>query len=114
MLGTPTLGSNALGATLAEAGKLKEVHGLWFNAKDFLLDGYRLVNSRFDKCQLTVLSNQFELISCHLDESSQVLYGADPLKIIKLWNSRTPYFYENFPAYAPVKNNDGTITIKGI
>jgi hypothetical protein len=108
------LGNTQLGTTLAEAGKLQDVHGLWFNSKNIVLDGYRFINCRFDLCQLTILSSQFELLSCHIDENTQILYGIDPLKVIKIWNSRNPAMYNQWPMYAPIRNADGTISIKGI
>jgi len=108
------LGSTKLGTVLAEVGALQDVSGLWFNSKNFVLDGYRFINCRFDVCQLTIFSSQFELIDCHIDESTQILYGIDPLKVIKLWNSRTPVMYNQWPMYAPTRNANGTISIKGI
>ena len=100
-------------SALAAIGQLQDVNGLWYNTKTFVIDGYRFINCRFDSCQLTVLSSRFELINCFVDDNTQFLYGSDPMKIVRLWNSRNNAIYTSAPIYAPQKNTDGTITVKG-
>jgi len=103
---------NVLSA-LASLGQLQDVKNLWFNNKEFAVDGYKFENCRFDNCKLTVYSSRFVLINCFIDDETQILYGTDPLKIVKLWNSRNTSLFGVAAVYAPDRNPDGTISIKG-
>lgn len=107
--------SSGLWGQLKAAGQLQDVTGLWFNGKDFVIDGYRFINCRFDSCNLKVGSMNFEMVDCFIDEATEIALSSDCLKIVKLLNARKnkdlravplPWFY-------PVKNPNGTITIKG-
>jgi len=90
-----------------------EVNSAWFNGKEVKLDGFRFVGCRFDNCKLTISSTNFEIENCFIDKSSQIVYSGDIVKPIRLFNSRYDWTYENMPFFAPTKNPDGTITIKG-
>lgn len=90
-----------------------EVSGAWFNGKSVKLDGFRFVGCRFDNCTLTISSVNFEIESCFIDGSSQIRYAGEVVKPIRLFNSRYDWVYEHMPFFAPTKNPDGTITIKG-
>jgi hypothetical protein len=89
------------------------VRGLYYNGKALKLDGYKFVGCRFDNCTLVVESPNFELMDCVVDQSTAIQYGVEPIKIIRLFNSRNEWIYANLPAFAPIRNPDGTITIKG-
>ncbi|MBM1143633.1 hypothetical protein GN155_007580 [Alcanivorax sp. ZXX171] len=90
-----------------------EVKGAWFNGKKIKLDGYRFIGCRFDNCTLTLSSTNFEIEDCFIDNSSLIEYAGEIVKPIKLFNSRYDWVYQNMPFFAPTKNSDGTITIKG-
>lgn len=98
---------------LSEALNRPEVNGTWFNGKSIKLDGFRFVGCRFDNCILTLSSTNFEIENCFIDNSSQISYAGDIVKPIKLFNSRYDWVYQHMPFFAPTKNPDGTITVKG-
>lgn len=100
-------------SALSSLGQLQDVQNLWFNSKEIPIDGYRFVNCRFDNCRLTVMSSRFEFVNCFIDHNTQILYGSDPLKIVKLWNSRNTSLTGVMGVYGPERNVDGTISIKG-
>ena len=106
--------STGLFSNLVTLGQLQEVRGLWFNQKTFSLDGYRFIGCRFDYCKLHVNTTNFEIINCHLDFNTLITYGNDPIKIVKLFNSRNPHAFQNLSAFAPERNPDNTISIKGM
>lgn len=109
---TESENQNTYGLLSSFLNKL-ELKGIWFNGKEVKLDGFRFVNCRFDNCKLTVSSTNFEIESCHIDDTSQIIYSGDIVKPIRLFNSRYDWIYSNAPFFAPIKNVDGTITIKG-
>ena len=98
---------------LRALGQLQEINGLWFNEKEFVLDGYRFIGCRFDACRLHVRTTNFELVGCHIDENTMISYGDNPLKIIKLFNSRNEAAYSHFTVFAPERHPNGTISITG-
>lgn len=107
------LSSGLMGA-LSDLGQLKDVHGLWFNNKNLMLDGYRFVGCRFDACTLHINTTNFELINCHINQNCVITYGVNTLKVIKLYNSRYETAFQQLGPFAPEKNPDNTITIRGI
>lgn len=107
--------SQGLGKGLMDLASLlnrPEVNAIWYNKKEVKLDGYKFIGCRFDGCTLTVTSSNFELESCFIDSSTVIKFGGDIVKPIKLFNSRSEWAYEKSPFFAPIKNADGTITIK--
>ncbi|MEW8352662.1 MAG: hypothetical protein AB2665_02585 [Candidatus Thiodiazotropha sp.] len=90
-----------------------EINGTWFNGKEVKLDGYKFIGCRFDNCKITVSSTNFEIEDCFIDEKTQIIYSGEIVKTIRLFNSRYEWIYEHAPFFAPTKNADGTITIKG-
>ena len=100
-------------SALSSLGQLQDVQNLWFNSKEFAIDGYRFVNCRFDNCTLTVFSSRFEFVNCFIDANTRILYGNDPLKIVRLWNSRNSNITGVMSVYGPERNQDGTFSIKG-
>lgn len=105
--------NSGLLAGLGALGQLQEVNGLWFNQKNFSIDGYRFVGCRFDGCTLHVATTNFELINCHIDDRTVIGYGPETIKIVKLYNSRNAYALSNLGPFSPDRNPDGTISIKG-
>ena len=105
--------SSGLLAGLGALGQLHEVNGLWFNQKKILLDGYRFVGCRFDLCTLHITTTSFELVDCYIDDRTIISYGSDTLKIVKLYNSRNVNAYSLAGSFAPDRNADGTISIRG-
>ncbi len=89
-----------------------EIKGTWFNNREVKLDGFRFVSCRFDNCKLTVTSTNFELERCYIDANTVILYGNEIVKPIRLFNSRYEWVYNTMPYFAPVRYQDGTITIK--
>lgn len=88
------------------------LNSIWYNNKEVKLDGYKFSGCRFDNCTLILTSSNFELENCFIDESTRVQFGGQIVNAIKLFNSRSDWAYSNMPFFAPVKNVDGTITIK--
>ena len=88
-----------------------EVKDIWFHRKTVVLDGYKFVSCRFDGCQLNISSTHFEMHRCFLDESTTVYFAGNTVRLIRLFNSRYSWIYEKLPQFAPVRNDDGTITI---
>lgn len=88
-----------------------EVKNLYYHNKKVVLDGYTFIGCRFDGCTLEVLSTNFDLINCIIDQSTTISYGASVSKIIKLFNSRYSWAPQHFPGFVPTQNADGTITI---
>lgn len=90
-----------------------QVENVWYNNKEVKLDGYVFKGCRFDKCVLIATSANFELDSCFIDASTVIHFGGEIVKAIKLYNSRSEWSYDKTPFFAPIRNSDGTITIKG-
>ena len=90
-----------------------EIKDVWFNAKEVKLDGFLFVGCRFDNCTLILSSTNFEIENCYIDASTKISYAGEIIKPIQLFNSRYDWVYQNAPYFAPTKNADGTITIKG-
>lgn len=88
------------------------VQGLWFNGQRVALDGYSFDSCRFDNCELLVFSLNFQLRRCYVDPQTRIIYGKDALKLIKLFNSRTEWVYQQAPVFAPERHEDGTISIR--
>jgi len=86
---------------------------VWYHNKEVKLDGYRFIACRFDGCKLVLTSTNFELDACYIDPTTTVVYGNDVLRPIKLFNSRNEWMYAEAPYFAPIRNANGTITIKG-
>ena len=101
-------------AGLSTLGQLQDINGLWFNQKNFSLDGYRFIGCRFDSCTLHIATTNYELINCHIDDRTLITYGANPLKVLKLYNSRNEYAFSHLAPFAPDRNTDGTISIRGV
>lgn len=93
---------------LAQRTELRDV---WFNSKSVILDGFDFHGCRFDNCQLHVSSFNFELHSCFLDEKSIIHYHGDMVKVLRLFNSRYHWVDQWMPYFAPIRHEDGTITI---
>ncbi|MEQ4627640.1 hypothetical protein [Providencia manganoxydans] len=105
--------NNSVLGSIVPNDDLINVNGLWYNQKSLHLDGYRFVGCRFDFCNLTISTTRFELIDCYIDGATLTYYSDEVLKVIKLFNSRNQTMYDRAPFFAPIKNNDGTITITG-
>lgn len=88
-----------------------EVRGIWFNGKKLTLDGYHFFNCRFDNCTLLISSNNFELHNCFLDKSTNVSFGEDVVKVLRLFNRVYPWMDEEYPYFVPKRHEDGTISI---
>ena len=88
-----------------------QVTEVWFNNKNVTLDGFTFVGCRFDNCTLYISSVHFEMHRCFLDSSNTIYYSSGTAKLIRLFNSRYSWTYEQIPMFAPVKHEDGTITI---
>ena len=88
-----------------------KLENIWYNRKQVSLDGYCFLSCRFDNCTLIIASSNFELHNCFLDDYSRISYKGDIVRIIRLFNSRYSWYYENLPYFAPTRNDDGTISI---
>lgn len=90
-----------------------EVRGAWYNKREVKLDGYKFVSCRFDGCHLVVTSTHFELEDCYIDDKTTIVYGGGLIKAIQLYNLRNAWATVTLPAFAPKRNPDGTISVKG-
>jgi hypothetical protein len=109
----PSQPQNSPLSALAQLLGRPVVQGLYYNGKVVQLDGYNFVGCRFDNCKLLVRSTNFEVSNCVIDPSTVIEYGAEPMKIMRLFNLRNERAYANTPAFAPRKNADGSISIDG-
>jgi len=89
-----------------------EVKDMWFNKKEITLDGYRFVSCRFDQCRLFVSSSNFELEQCFISPDTVIVFGPEVVKPIRLFNRLNNWVYEKIPYFAPVRNQDGTISVR--
>ena len=90
----------------------QNVVGIWFNKQEFNIDGYKFIRCRFDNCVLKVDSSNFELEECFIDGSCKIVFGGVLIGPIRLFNRDYKWIYDLLPFFAPIKNSDGTITIK--
>lgn len=97
---------------LSTLGQRPRVNGAWYHNQEITIDGYTFVGCRFDNCTLRLSSTNFEFESCFIDGSTQIVYAGEIIKPIRLFNSRYQWVSEHMPYFAPVRNADGTITIK--
>ena len=102
------LGLASLAAALAQKPRVNDV---WFNGKTVSLDGYNFQSCRFDNCQLHVASANFEMHHCFVDDNTTITYQGEIVKILRLFNFRYPWVHQKLPYFAPVKHEDGTISI---
>lgn len=106
-----SLPSSAQSPGLASFWARPVVNGLYYNGKEIQLDGYKFVGCRFDKCLLKVNSDNFELINCVIDQSTQIQYSRNVAKVLKLFLGRFSWSWTWFPLFVPAKNPDGSETI---
>lgn len=112
MSGDASIPQIDVGAFLAALAVKPEVKNMWFNKQEVKLDGYRFVGCRFDSCVLHVSTSSFEIENCFIDKSTGIYYSHEQAKIIKLFNTRSEWMDSLIPSLVPVRNQDGTITIK--
>jgi hypothetical protein len=110
------MGPSPSGGSLAAQGVLGlsariPIQSAWFNQQAVQLDGFDFKNCRFDSCTLSVASVNFSLEGCLIDDDTSIIFGGATIKLIQLFNARYEWFFQNLPAFAPVRNPDGTITI---
>lgn len=89
------------------------VNNIYYNAEHLTLDGYNFNKCRFDHCTIDVYTSNFEMVNCVIDESTVITFRGDSSKLMKLFFAQMTWAYENFPDFAPIKNENGTITIIG-
>jgi hypothetical protein len=110
LINTPSTGNSLLRALAANK---PVVDSVFYLNKTIPLDGFTFKGCRFDSCVLLVNSSNFQLEQCIIDERCVIQYGTHLVKIIQLFTSRYPWWAEVAPGLAPVKNQDGTISIVG-
>jgi hypothetical protein len=101
-----------LSSALAGALSPKRIQGLWYEDKSIALDGYTFEECRFDKCELHI--NNAETVSflnCYISNDTHFVYGRSALSAIKLFNSKTDWYYANHPYWVPQKDSKGRITL---
>lgn len=105
-------GRNSLGLPpLSSLVQRPEVRDIWYNGKSLVLDGFTFLSCRFDNCDLHVASPHFEMRQCFLDENTRIFYRGNIVKLLRLFNSRYDWVYEEMPYFAPEKHDDGTVSI---
>jgi len=110
LINSPATGNSLLRA-LATNKPL--VESIFYHNRTIPIDGFTFRGCRFDNCILLVESNNFQLDHCIIDDRCVIHYGPHLVKIIQLFTSRYPWWAEQVPSLAPVKNSDGTISIVG-
>jgi hypothetical protein len=103
------LGLGALG--LMALAMHPEVASVYYNAKTVNIDGYTFRGCRFDGCTLTANSTNFRLDHCVLDDKCIIQFGPNLVKVVQLFTSRYPWWESSSPGLAPVRHDDGTISI---
>lgn len=89
-----------------------KVSSLWYNQKEVKLDGYTFETCRFDNCVLIVTTANFELINCFIGDNTSFRFGTEISNPIRLFNHGDDRVYNKNPFFAPIRNADGTVTIK--
>jgi len=92
---------------------MPEAKDVWYDRQRIILDGFKFVHCRFDKCHLSLSTANFVLDHCIIDEETVIEYGGDIMKIVQLFTSRYQWAYEHMPGLAPTRHEDGTISIGG-
>lgn len=87
------------------------INGLWYHKKEVHLDGYKFQYCRFDECTLIVSTTNFQLDHCIVDAQTKILFGPIAAKPIRLYHLRHDWAYQQAPYFAPVRNEDGTISL---
>ncbi len=103
----PNLG--ALAALLAPS-LLYQKTNQYFRNQRVYIDGYTFKNCRFDACELVTYKGTFVFEHCVIGDDTIISYGGEALKIVKLFNSKSPY-WSLFPYIVAQRNLDGTFTI---
>jgi len=99
-------------SSLANLFLKPKVSNIWYHQKEVNLDGYTFESCRFDDCTLIIETSNFELVNCFIGQGTSFRFGSEisnPIRVFNLYNDNV---YENNPFFAPIKNPDGTITIK--
>ena len=99
---------------LEEFAKRVKVEDLWFNKKTVPLDGYHFSHCRFDNCQLSLNTSNFEMTRCFIDTSSMVVFGGEIVSVLKLFHRHNPQADQFMPGLVPIRHDDGTITISSL
>ncbi len=102
----PNLG--ALAALLSPL--LYQKTNQYFRNQRIYIDGYTFKNCRFDACELVTYKGTFVFEHCVIGDDTIISYGGEALKIVKLFNSKSPY-WALFPHIVAQRNLDGTFTI---
>ena len=103
----PNLG--ALAALLSPS-LLYQKTNQYFRNQRIYIDGYTFKNCRFDACELVTYKGTFVFEHCVVGDDTIISYGGEALKIVKLFNSKSPY-WSFFPHIVAQRNLDGTFTI---
>jgi len=82
----------------------------YFRNQRIYIDGYTFKNCRFDACELVTYKGTFVFEHCVIGDDTIISYGGEALKIVKLFNSKSPYG-SLFPHIVAQRNLDGTFTI---
>ena len=92
---------------------MPEMRNALFRDKEITLDGWRFIGCKLQNCRIHVSSLFFVLDHCEIDNDCVVFFQGESVKIIQLWNKNSDWVRENYPAWAPRHNIDGTISIGG-
>ncbi len=82
----------------------------YFRNQRIFLDGYTFTRCRFDACELVTYKGTFVFDHCVIGDDTIISYGGEALKIVQLFNSKSPY-WNLFPNIVAQRNLDGTFTI---
>lgn len=83
----------------------------YFLNQTVYIDDYTFVKCRFDNCRLVTYKGTFKFEHSVLDATTTILYGGEALKIVKLFNSKSP-FSTYFPDLKVSINMDGTFSLE--
>ena len=103
----PTLGALA---ALFPPSLLYQKTSQYFRSQRIYVDGYTFKNCRFDACELITYKGTFMFDHCVIGDDTIISYGGEALKVVKLFNSKSPY-WRLFPNIVAQVNSDGTFTI---
>ena len=85
--------------------------GQYFLNQTVYIDDYTFAKCRFDNCKLVTYKGTFKFDHCVVDASTVMFYGGEALKIVKLFNSESP-FAASFPNFLVQLNQDGTFSLE--
>jgi len=82
-----------------------------FKDQTVLVDGYRFINCRFEKCNLIIKRGTFEFHHCVVDDASKRSYSDGAQKCVQLFLFKNTIKYTINKGFLPKSYPDGSFSI---